>query len=176
MVITLFLGGAGSGKSKAAEELTATLAPPITYVATWVPDQSPDVEMPDLDMAARIAAHRARRPPAWSCLEVGPDLPTALSGIDGTVLVDALGTWVASAPGFSVDGVSLCDALRARRGDTVVVSDEVGLGVHPSTEAGRHFREALASVNRAVADVADEVWLVVAGRVLPLAVPPWGAA
>ena len=48
------------------------------------------------------------------------------------------------------------------------MSEEVGLGVHPSTEAGRHFRDALGELNRAVADIADEVLLVIAGRVLPL--------
>ena len=56
----------------------------------------------------------------------------------------------------------------SRAGDAVVVSDEVGLGVHPSTEAGRRFRDALGLVNQAVAEAADDVWLVVAGRVLPL--------
>ena len=50
----------------------------------------------------------------------------------------------------------------------MIVSEEVGLGVHPSTEVGRAFRDVLGDVNRAVAEVADEVLLVVAGRVLPL--------
>ena len=49
-----------------------------------------------------------------------------------------------------------------------MVSDEVGLGVHPSTEVGRAFRDALGLVNQAVAAVADEVLLVVAGRALVL--------
>ncbi len=50
----------------------------------------------------------------------------------------------------------------------MVVTDEVGLGVHPSSELGRRFRDVLGEVNQAVAGVADEVLLVVAGRVLPL--------
>ena len=54
----------------------------------------------------------------------------------------------------------------------MVVSEEVGLGVHPPTEVGRRFADALGSLNRAVADVADRVLLVVAGRVLPLDRPP----
>jgi adenosylcobinamide kinase/adenosylcobinamide-phosphate guanylyltransferase len=58
--------------------------------------------------------------------------------------------------------------LRKRVGDTVVVSDEVGLGVHPETEVGRRFRDVLGGVNQAVGDVADRVLLVVAGLVLPL--------
>jgi adenosyl cobinamide kinase/adenosyl cobinamide phosphate guanylyltransferase len=50
----------------------------------------------------------------------------------------------------------------------VLVSDEVGLGVHPSTEVGRRFRDVLGGVNTAVADVADDVLFVIAGRILPL--------
>jgi adenosyl cobinamide kinase/adenosyl cobinamide phosphate guanylyltransferase len=62
-------------------------------------------------------------------------------------------------------------ALRGRSGDTVVVSEEVGLGVHPSSEVGRKFRDVLGTANQAVAELADRVLLVVAGRVLPLERP-----
>jgi adenosylcobinamide kinase / adenosylcobinamide-phosphate guanylyltransferase len=44
----------------------------------------------------------------------------------------------------------------------------VGLGVHPSSDAGRRFRDALGQVNQRVAAAADEVLLVVAGRALRL--------
>ena len=51
---------------------------------------------------------------------------------------------------------------------TILVSDEVGLGVHPETRAGLEFRDSLGALNRVVAAAADEVLLVVAGRVLSL--------
>ena len=164
-MITLILGGAGSGKSWAAERLVARLPDPVTYVATWVPTDD------DPEMAARVAAHRARRPVAWGLREAGPELAGIVRGVQGTVLVDSLGPWVAASDGFDADVEALCSALRERAGDTVVVSDEVGLGVHPSTSAGRRFRDALGAVNQAVATVADSVWLVVAGRVLVLDAP-----
>ena len=75
---------------------------------------------------------------------------------------------MARAPEFSVDTAALCGVLVGHDGEIIVVSDEVGLGVHPSTEPGRRFRDALGLVNQAVADVAGDVWLVVAGRVLRL--------
>jgi adenosyl cobinamide kinase/adenosyl cobinamide phosphate guanylyltransferase len=165
-VIVLVLGGASSGKSALAERLAATrLAPPVTYVATG--------SATDEDMAARIAAHQSRRPASWSTVESGADLPGAVRGLGGSLLVDSLGTWVAGTwvagvDGMAADGQALAAALAGREGDAVVVSDEVGLGVHPSTLVGRAFREALGQVNQAVAAVADEVLLVVAGRVLPL--------
>lgn len=155
-MITLVLGGARSGKSAVAESLVGG---DVTYVATGVAT--------DDDMAARIEAHRARRPPTWTTVEAGDDLPGVLRATTGTVLVDALGPWVAARLEHPpVEG--LCDALVERDGDTVVVSEEVGLGVHPSSEAGRRFRDGLGEVNQRVAAVADEVLLVVAGRVLPL--------
>jgi adenosylcobinamide kinase/adenosylcobinamide-phosphate guanylyltransferase len=53
----------------------------------------------------------------------------------------------------------------------VLVTEEVGLAVHPATEAGRRFTDALGALNAAVADVADDVWLCVAGRVTRLERP-----
>ena len=166
-MIALVLGGARSGKSSVAERLCGT--GPVTYVATGL------LAADDPDFAARIAAHRARRPPEWATVETGAgEVVRAVSAVDPgtTVLVDSLTTWVAGAPGFTVDVDGLCDALTARGGPAVVVSDEVGLGVHPSTEAGRLFRDRLGEVNRRVADVADRVLLVVAGRILALEPPP----
>jgi adenosyl cobinamide kinase/adenosyl cobinamide phosphate guanylyltransferase len=160
-VIVLVLGGARSGKSRHAEHLAASLPEPVSYVATACADG-------DADLAARVAEHRARRPDSWTTIESGPDLARLLRATAGTVLLDALGPWLAAAPDLAVDAGALCDALTTRAGDTVVVSEEVGLGVHPSTGAGRRFRDALGELNQAVAAVADEVVLIVAGRALRL--------
>jgi adenosyl cobinamide kinase/adenosyl cobinamide phosphate guanylyltransferase len=165
-VITLVLGGARSGKSAVAERLVAALPEPITYLATAVVPESAVV---DPDLSARIAAHRSRRPPSWTTIEVGPDLAPLVASLPGTVLVDALGPWVAQRRDFAVDIGGLCRAIAGRPGDAVIVSEEVGLGVHPSSEAGRRFRDVLGEVNQAVAAVADEVLLVVAGRTVRLA-------
>lgn len=162
-MITLVLGGASSGKSSVAERLVTRLPAPVTYVATGT--------VTDDDMAERVRVHRDRRPADWGLVEATADeLAPALAAVRGTVLLDALGTWVASYQAFSVadSAPALLEALEGRAGDTVVVSDEVGLGVHPSSEVGRRFRDALGRLNTAVAGVADEVLLVMAGRVLPL--------
>lgn len=164
-MIALVLGGARSGKSAVAEQLAAQLRPPVTYLATALVDPG------DPDHAARVAAHQARRDPSWSTLEVGRGLVEALRATTGTVLVDSLGTWVSTALDDDADGPGLCAALAARSGDTVLVSEEVGLGVHPSSELGRRFRDVLGELNLAVAAVADDVLLVVAGRALPLERP-----
>jgi len=164
-VITLVLGGTRSGKSEVAEALVRDAVPaPVTYVATG--------QVTDPDMADRIARHRRRRPADWATVEPGPDLAGTLGGLAGHVLIDSLGTWVAGHPDLDPDIAGLCAVLTTRdaggTGDTVVVSEEVGLGVHAATPVGRRFADALGDVNRAVAEEADRVLLVVAGRVLPL--------
>jgi adenosylcobinamide kinase/adenosylcobinamide-phosphate guanylyltransferase len=159
-VITLVLGGARSGKSAMAERLASMAGDHVVYVAT--------AEVHDDDFAARVAAHRARRPATWSTVEAGADLPAAITGASTghPLLIDSLGTWVARCTGFAADAQALLAALDGR--DAVVVSEEVGLGVHPETEVGRRFRDALGEVNQAVAAAADRVLLVIAGRAIEL--------
>jgi len=158
-VITLVLGGARSGKSELAERLLADVGA-VTVVVTGTAT--------DEDMAARIAAHRARRPAGWATVEAGAGLPEALAAADGPVLVDSLGTWVSAFPELDPPIEDLVAALTGRDGDTVLVGEEVGMGVHPETPVGRRFRDVLGELNQAVAEVADEVLLAVAGRALPL--------
>lgn len=160
-MLTLVLGGTASGKSSVAERLVAESGPDVIYVATGVAT--------DDDMAARIAAHRARRPASWSTVETR-DLPTTIAGLPRQpAIIDSLGTWVAHAADFAVDVEALVAALHTRAARTVVVSDEVGLGVHPETDVGRRFCDVLGHTNRRVGDVAADVLFVVAGRTLRLA-------
>ena len=164
--VTLVLGGTRSGKSTMAERLAADLASDdggaVTYVAT--------MSITDEDMERRVTAHRARRPPTWSTVEVHSSaaLPRVLARLGGLALVDSLGAWVASAPDLKVDDRALLAALQERSGSTVVVSEEVGLAVHPPTAAGRAFVDVLGYLNQAGAAVAGRGLLVVAGRVLEL--------
>ena len=155
-MITLVLGGARSGKSAVAESLVGDGA---VYVATAV--------VTDDDFASRVERHRARRPTSWTTVESGADLPATVRALpDRPALIDSLGTWVARCDDFAADGAALVEALRGRT--AVVVSEEVGLGVHPETEVGRRWRDAVGEVNQVVAAAADRVLLVVAGRTLEL--------
>lgn len=160
-MLTLVLGGARSGKSAIAEHLAARAGLPVTYVATVrVGD--------DADLAERIAIHQSRRPSHWVTIECGGDLAGVARAVVGTVMIDSLGPWLAGLPDMATDVDELCAALSQRSGDTIVVSDEVGMGVHPATAEGREFRDALGALNQSVARVADVVLLVVAGRALEL--------
>lgn len=47
--------------------------------------------------------------------------------------------------------------------NTVIVSNELGMGIVPATPLGRYFREIAGKMNQYVAEKADEVYFVVSG-------------
>jgi adenosyl cobinamide kinase/adenosyl cobinamide phosphate guanylyltransferase len=160
-MIVLVIGGTRSGKSHVGERLAARLGEPVTVI---VPASAGD----DPELTARIDEHRARRPATWTTVECGADLIEDLGRATGTVLIDSLGTWIAASPDLTVDVTSIIDVLRTRTAATVVVTEEVGLAVHATTDAGRRFTDALGTLNSAVAAIADDVLIVIAGRAVRL--------
>ncbi|TMR07971.1 bifunctional adenosylcobinamide kinase/adenosylcobinamide-phosphate guanylyltransferase [Nonomuraea turkmeniaca] len=167
----LLLGGARSGKSAEAESRLAT-EPYVTYVATG-PSGAGDGEW-----AARVRAHRSRRPAHWDTVET-TDLATTIANATTPLLIDGLGTWLAAV--FDEHGAwegdrapveVRCDELvaawRQAPEPIVAVSDEVGLGVVPATASGRLFRDTLGRLNERLAAESEYVALLVAGRLLEL--------
>lgn len=160
-MLTLVLGGTRSGKSAHAEDLARSGGGPVTYIATAVTPDGDD------DFARRVLTHQERRPVTWRTIEAGARLTDALHSVEGTALVDSLGTWLAAHRDFEVDVDGLVAAL-GRDDPTIVVSEEVGFSLHAPTPVGRAFVDAVGTLNQAVASIADRVVLVVAGRALEL--------
>ena len=119
----------------------------------------------DEDLQRRVRLHRERRPSGWSTLEIG-DLDEILdvAGRWDAVLLDSLTLWVSAnderAPAEFDRFLDLAGDLSV---PILLVSDEVGLGVVPETEAGRRFRDVLGLVNERAAAAAEEVHLCIAG-------------
>ncbi|MBJ7453938.1 MAG: bifunctional adenosylcobinamide kinase/adenosylcobinamide-phosphate guanylyltransferase [Blastococcus sp.] len=172
---TLVLGGSRSGKSAHAESLLEG-RDDVTYLATTDPRPG------DADWAARIDAHRDRRPASWGTVET-QDLAGVLAEARDPLLVDCLGTWLTAIidaeDAWEHDSDAVHDLVLARTDevvaalvrceqDVVLVTNEVGLGIVPEHRSGRLFRDLLGVVNQRVAAACDEVHLVVAGRVLRL--------
>ena len=159
--VIFVLGGARSGKSAHAEALVQAWPPPWTYVATG--------QAFDAEMAARVAAHRARRPTGWQTIEAPLELAPALAE-PGPVLLDCLTLWVSNLllAGQGPDWPALAGALDERRAGTVIVSNEVGLGIVPDNALARQFRDLAGRLHQQVAARADRVVLMVAG--LPMVV------
>jgi adenosylcobinamide kinase/adenosylcobinamide-phosphate guanylyltransferase len=115
--------------------------------------------------------------------DAGDARPAAALATPGPVIVDCLGAWLTAqlddrglwdAPSAAVvDAVETLveeavTALAARHDPTVLVTNEVGLGVVPAHRSGRLFRDLLGLVNQRTAAACDQVHLVIAGRVLVL--------
>lgn len=162
----LITGGARSGKSVIAETKALSFGPRATYIAT--------AEVRDGEMAARVAAHRARRGPEWTDHPAPFDLPGALRATEGhgPRLIDCLTLWLTNlmlaGQDWQAAGRDLCAVLPRQTDPVVIVTNEVGAGIVPDNRLARDFRDAAGQINQQVAAVADEVILAVAG--LPLKV------
>ncbi len=169
--LIFILGGARSGKSALAERL-ARQRERVLFMAT--------AEPLDPDMERRISAHRSQRPSAWRTLEEPLDLASAIEETtDGyeICLLDCLTLWVSNLL-LSMEGSPkveedillaverLLEVYERSSATWIVVSNEVGLGIVPSSPLGRLYRDILGRVNQAVAARADRVYILVAGYAL----------
>ena len=121
----------------------------------------------DDEMRERIVRHQRDRGEGWTTLEEPLDVPGALERIDGPVLVDCLTLWVTNLMMEEADCddrfADLLRTLERRRGATVLVSNEVGLGIVPMDSMSRAFRDHAGRLHQRIAAMATEVHFVVAG-------------
>lgn len=160
--ISLYLGGARSGKSRRALDISETSHASGCFIAT--------AEVTDGEFAERIAQHQAERDDRWQTVEAPVDLTNAIASadqMDGLIVVDCLTVWLGNLMHYERnldDAVAeLLELLPRVQADVRLVSNEVGLGVVPETPLGRQFRDYQGRLNQQVAALADHVELMVAG-------------
>jgi adenosylcobinamide kinase/adenosylcobinamide-phosphate guanylyltransferase len=165
--LTLVLGGARSGKSRHAEALVASIAPPWRYVAT--------AQALDEEMDERIALHRRRRGSGWETHEAPVDLAGTIARLGeqfAPILVDCLTLWLTNLMLAEHDVATavakLETALEAAVAPIVLVANEVGLGIVPENALARRFRDEAGRLSQRLAGRADRVFFMVAG--LPMQV------
>jgi adenosylcobinamide kinase / adenosylcobinamide-phosphate guanylyltransferase len=162
--LTLVLGGARSGKSRHAQALALSLSKQPLYVATsrvW-----------DADHGERIARHRRERGPEWRTIECELELASLEPELRGEVaVIDCVTLWLSnffadmgSDVGPSLERAkSQIDRLASFRSTLIVVSNELGQGLHAPTEVGRKFTDLQGLVNQHIAACAENVAWLVAG-------------
>lgn len=168
---TLIVGGVRSGKSRYAEQLATSHDGPISVIVTATAG--------DEEMAARIAAHRARRPPHWQVREEPIALGRALLETvrpGSAVIVDCLTLWLTNimtqsdASLLERECEALLAAVQSASGRVILVSNDVGSGIVPVNELARRFADATGSLHQRLAQVCDRVVWMMAG--LPLTLKP----
>ncbi len=174
--LVLIGGGARSGKSAFALSHGESLGERRCFIAT--------AQAFDDEMRARIDRHRADRGAAWQTLEEPLALGAALAKAprDAVVVVDCLTLWLsnllcADVPLADIEQAigDLVERAAAREAPTLVVTNEVGLGLVPETPLGRAFRDLAGGAHQRLAARADEIYVAIMGVVLRLAPGPIAA-
>lgn len=166
----LITGGARSGKSRYAQRLARQWSETPVYVAT--------ARIWDDEFAQRVTYHQQDRGPEWTVYEEQRHV-SHLPLMNQVVLIDCVTLWLTN---FFVDtnqdvAQSLdlfrqeIDVLLATPGRFIVVTNEIGMGVHAETAVGRAFTDLQGWANQYVAERADAVTLMVSGLPLPVKSP-----
>lgn len=168
--ITFILGGARSGKSRLAVKLAEQKGGKVAFIATCMPK--------DLEMKRRIYVHKNSRPGHWKTFEDPKDITLLLNSIGSKfnlIIIDCLTLLVS---GFMLNGLKknaietkinrMLAALRKINAQSIIVSNEVGLGIVPENKLARDFRDIAGRINQSVAAKSDAVFLVFAGIPLKL--------
>lgn len=159
-------GGARSGKSGYAQQLSEQQSGELLYVAP--------AQVLDSEMAERVELHRQARGERWSLLEeplwLADRLPEAAKG-RSALMLDCVTIWLSNLF-FHYDEehepvleevdklIAVAETLPA---PFYLVSNELGSGIVPENKLARSFRDLAGTVNQKLAAVADEAWLVVSG-------------
>lgn len=166
-MIYFITGGERSGKSRYAQKLALTLSDKPVYIATsrvW-----------DNDFEKRVKRHKDERDDRWTSIEE----EKYLSKIDlknKIVVVDCVTLWLTN---FYVDTkYNVEESLQEAKAEfeklsqagctIIIISNEIGMGVHAETEMGRKFVELQGWMNQFIAAKADKAVLMVSG--IPLTV------
>lgn len=164
--VSLVLGGARSGKSRIAEAIITDLPAPWVYLATG--------RAFDEEMQARIDLHRTTRGnKGWRTVEEPFDIADVLQAEQAApILIDCLTLWLTNLiledRNIHAATKDLLEALQARKGRTVLVGNEVGLGIVPDNALARRFRDEAGLLHQKIAAVAGEVLFVAAGLSLKM--------
>lgn len=172
--ITLVGGGVRSGKSRFALDLAQKRGMRRTFIAT--------AQAFDDEMRARIALHQEERAGLFDTIEAPIELTHAVSLLSDEVdvlVIDCLTLWLSNLLLRGDDEacienavLELMTALSSRRFDTVVVTNEVGMGVVPDSALGRRFRDVSGRAHQRIAERADQIYFAALGVILRLRPSP----
>jgi adenosylcobinamide kinase/adenosylcobinamide-phosphate guanylyltransferase len=160
--IIFITGGERSGKSSFAMSMAGKLSTKPVYLAT--------ARVWDKDFEARIDHHKKERDENWITIE--EEKYISKHNLNGHVVVlDCITLWLTNL--FHDSGFHYDRALELAKNEwnqfieqdmvLIVVTNEIGMGVHADTESVRKFVELQGRINQHIAAVADEAYLMVSG-------------
>jgi len=174
--LTFITGPCRSGKTRLALKIALSCPEPRGYLAT--------AQALDEEMALRIRRHQEEREGNFETIEEPLRLIQTLTSLErpySIVIIDCLTLWLSNLMAkWGADEGSLrqeafqaVEFFRTFSVPTVIISNEVGWGIVPDNPLARNFRDLSGNLNQALAAVADQVILTVAGIPLFLKQPPF---
>ncbi|SKC41542.1 bifunctional adenosylcobinamide kinase/adenosylcobinamide-phosphate guanylyltransferase [Ohtaekwangia koreensis] len=168
-MIILVTGGARSGKSRYAQERAKQATEQPVYVAT--------ARVWDEDFKSRIRRHQQERGPEWTNYEAEKYISTL--PLDGSVVViDCVTLWLTNffvdhqqdIEAALVEFKNEIDKVAAQAATFIIITNEIGMGLHADTEVGRKFVDLQGWANQYIASQAEEVIFMVSG--IPVRIKP----
>jgi len=163
--IIFVLGGARSGKSAYAVELANQQKKKVAFIATCEPL--------DKEMRERIRFHKKDRPSNWKTFEEPLFVSRVFKRIGNKyaiILIDCLTLLISNLllKGYKEKNIEeevskILFALKKNKAKSIIVSNEVGLGIVPDSKLGRDFRDIAGRINQIVAKKSDEVFFLLSG-------------
>jgi adenosylcobinamide kinase/adenosylcobinamide-phosphate guanylyltransferase len=155
-------GGARSGKSGYAQELALSLSQNPIYLATarnW-----------DADFDQRIKRHQSDRDERWENIEEEKH-PSKIDFSGRVVVLDCVTLWLTN---FYVDNkYDIEEALKQIKVEVeqlskqnatfIIISNELGMGLHADTESGRKFTDLQGWTNQYIANKSDQAIFMISG-------------
>jgi adenosylcobinamide kinase/adenosylcobinamide-phosphate guanylyltransferase len=163
--MTFITGGARSGKSRYAQQLALSRSGNPVYVAT--------ARIWDAEFGQRVERHRQDRDERWTLLEEEKWLSRL--PLEGKVaVIDCITLWITNFFSDLKYDVEAClaacerevEGLLGQDTQLIMISNEIGMGLHADTESGRKFLDLQGWINQSLAAKADEAIFMVSG--LPL--------
>lgn len=161
-MIYFITGGERSGKSRHAQQLALTLSNHPVYLATarkW-----------DTDFEKRIARHQAERDDRWVNIEDEKNI-SSVGEENRVIVLDCITLWLTNI--FIDTKNNVEESLAFAKAELqnafdkpctwIIISNEIGMGVHATTEVGRKFVELQGWINQHIAARADNAFLMVSG-------------
>lgn len=173
---TLVLGGVKSGKSRYAENILQTRCSAIhaldSELAVIVTGQPLDQAM-----AQRIAKHKLQRPAGWHVIEAPLDLPSAILSAEARfkiVMIDCLTLWLTNLlmqddpERLQAELDRFIAVVEESPLELIIVSNETNMGIMPLGQLTRDYCDLIGILHQRLAQVMQDVVLVVAGLPLQL--------
>jgi adenosylcobinamide kinase/adenosylcobinamide-phosphate guanylyltransferase len=162
MEITLITGGQRSGKSSFAQKLAEEKSANPIYLAT--------ARMWDDDFKNRIERHKSDRGDNWQTIEENKHI-SRHNFSNKTVLMDCVTLWLNNF--FYDNNYDIEKSLKQAKSEwnkfisqdfnLIVVTNELGMGIHSESETSRKFADLQGWVNQYIAAGANNVYLMVSG-------------